>query len=200
MTPIWTTRNFSVSNVSESIACSKVGQKRDCQMKRFCVAALTALTRSTHSCSGDEDDQDSATGCTRPTSCAHVCGGVSILAEARIHFVWWPDRADRDHAKRAGREEKMDQSVAIFARAELLHAATRTRSHPTRNLHRLASAPNLGRHCRRRIFCNSVDLCALDAELHLRSVRQSAVDRRNFLRTQTGGHCDRFGRSHSPRS
>src|ERR1700720_957028 len=168
MTPIWTTRNFSASNVSESIACSKVGQKRDCQMKRFCVAVSIASTRSTHSCSGDEDDEDSTTRRTRSTCCTHLCRSVSILAEARIHFVWWPDRPDRDHANGARREEEMDQPVAISARVKLLHAAARSRSAAAGDLHRLALAPNLGRHCRRRIFCNSIDLCALDAELYLR--------------------------------
>src|ERR1700736_4629447 len=200
MTPILTTRNFSVSNVSESIACSKVGQKRDCQMKRFCVAALIALTRSTDSCSGDEDDQDSATGCARSTCCAHVCRSVSILAEARIHLVWRPDRPDRDHAKRAGREEKMDQSVALFARIELLHAPARSGSAATRDLHWLASAQDLGRNRRGLLLCSSLDLRALDTELHLCGVWKFAGDRRHFFPLKTGGDGDRSrrGDSHWP--
>src|SRR5713101_3815329 len=117
MMPIWTTRDFSGSNVWESIACSKVGQKRDCPMRRFCVAVLSASTRSTHFCNDDEGDFVTAdSGPTRSTCCAVVCGSVSVLVKTRIHFVWRADRPDRDHANGAGRKEKMDQPIAISAR------------------------------------------------------------------------------------
>src|ERR671924_52248 len=119
--------------------------------------------------------------CTRPafaeklrrgesTSCAVIRRSVSILAEARIYFVRRADRADRDHANRTGRKEKMDQPVAISSRAELLHAASRSGSATARDLHRLALAQNPRRHRGRRIFCPPVDLRSLGAELHLRGV------------------------------
>src|SRR6266404_2308098 len=93
---------------------------------------------------------------------------VSFLVKARTHLVWRTDRTDRDHANRAGRKEKMDQSVAISARAELLHAASRARGATTRHLHRLAAPQNPWRHRRRRVLRDPIDLCPVDAELHLR--------------------------------
>src|ERR1700736_5270375 len=45
---------------------------------------------------------------TRTTSCAVVWRSASVLAQARIHFVWRTDWTDRDHANRAGREKEMD--------------------------------------------------------------------------------------------
>src|SRR6266849_8805839 len=109
MMPIWTTRDFSGSNVWESIACSKVGQKRDCPMRRFCVAVLSASTRSTHFCNDDEGDFVTAdSGPTRSirqrtdspwrTYCAVVCRSASFLVEAGVHLIRWTDRPDRHHA------------------------------------------------------------------------------------------------------
>src|SRR5437879_8389677 len=99
MMPIWTTRDFNASNAWESIACSKVGQKRDCPMRRFCVAVLSASTRSTHFCNDDEGDRVTAdSGPTRSTYCAVVCRSASFLVEAGVHLIRWTDRPDRHHA------------------------------------------------------------------------------------------------------
>src|SRR5437016_1182497 len=132
--------------------------------------------------------------------CAVVWRGVSVLVKARIHFVWRTDRPDRDHANRAGRKEKMDQPIAISARLELLHVAARPGGATTRDLHRLAPAQNPRRRRGWRAFRDSVNFCALDAELHLRCVWKFALDRGDFLWTQTGGDRNRARRGHSHRS
>ena len=49
-----TTRDFNAWRPSELIACSKVGRKKGYLTKRFCDAALNALTPSTCSCNYDE--------------------------------------------------------------------------------------------------------------------------------------------------
>src|SRR3954451_3901166 len=113
---------------------------------------------------------------TRSTSDAVVCRSVPILVKARVHFIRRTDRPNRDHADRVGRKEKVDQPIALFARAELLHAAARPRSATTRDLHRLALTQNPRRNCRWRAVRDSIDLCSLDAELYIRGFWQSAVD------------------------
>jgi hypothetical protein len=76
--------------------------------------------------------------------------GLALLAEAGLHQLRRPGRADRDHAHRAGRAPPLDQREALPACAELLHGAARPRGAAARHLHRLADAPQLGRHRRRR--------------------------------------------------
>ena len=76
--------------------------------------------------------------------------GLALLAEARLHQLRRAGRADRHHAQRTGRTPPLDQREAFPACAELLHAAARARGAAAGHLHRLADAPHLGRHRRRR--------------------------------------------------
>jgi chromate transporter len=76
-------------------------------------------------------------------------GGLRLLAEARLHQLRRPRRADRHHAPGAGGEAALDFRAAFPARPQLLHGAARPRGDPARHLHRLAAAPHLGRHRRR---------------------------------------------------
>src|SRR5437867_10593803 len=51
-------------------------------MTRFCAAVLSASTRSTHFCNGDEGEFRRANSCEpRSTCCAVVRRGISILAQ-----------------------------------------------------------------------------------------------------------------------
>ena len=113
-------------------------------------------------------------------------GGVSLLAETRLHLLWWTERPDRDDAHGVGREEKMDQRNAFSSRAEFLHAASRPGSATARHLHRLAFAQNARRHCCRRALCHSIHLYSLGAQLRLCRIRPRSVDRRDLLRIETG--------------
>ena len=70
--------------------------------------------------------------------------------QARLHQLRRAGRADRDHAPGAGRAAALDLGAALPARAQLLHGAARPRGAAARDLHRLADAPHLGRHRRRR--------------------------------------------------
>src|SRR5437660_237027 len=191
------TRDFSGSRPWESIASRRAGLKRDCPTKKSYVAVLTVSTHSTRFCSADEfsanNSAANAAGCTVVWNC------IPLLVEARIHQLWRTDRPNRDYADGAGRKEKMDQPIAISARAQLLHAAARPGSTTARHLRRLASSQNLGRHRRRRILCHTVDFYSLDVEFHLRRLRQRPVDRSDFLWTQTCRDCDRADGGHSHR-
>src|SRR5205823_14866208 len=105
MTPTWTTRDFNGSNAWESIASSRVGQKKECPMMKFCAAVLSASTRSTRFCNGDEGDVGTTdSGPARSTSCAVLCRGAAFLAEARVHLISRTDRPEREHADRIGRQ------------------------------------------------------------------------------------------------
>ena len=94
----------------------------------------------------------------------------------------------------------MDQPVAFFTCTELLHAAARSGSATACHLHRLAAAQNVGRYRRRRILCHSIDFYSVGPEFCLRGLWKSAVDRRHFLWTQTGGDGDRRRRRDSHRA
>src|SRR4030095_2091198 len=162
MTPIWTTRGFNGSKLSGLIVFSRVGRKKELLTMRSYVAASPALTRSTHTCSGDESDSVRTSSClATSTNCTVVRRGVSILVEARLHLLRrteWPGRHD---ACGIGREKTLYRQFAISARAEFLHVASRPGGTSTRYLHRLAVAQNPRRHCRRRTFCHPVDLYSL---------------------------------------
>src|SRR6266536_3253112 len=169
MTPIWTTRDFNAWKAWGLIACSKAGQNRACPMRRFCVEVLSALTRSTHFCNGDEGDIVS--GATPAGEPSRVWRGFPILAQARFHLVWRTEWPDCDHAHRASRKEKMDRQFAFPACPEFLHVASRPGSDPARDLHWLALASHLGRYHRRRAFRDSINLHSLGLELHLCRIR-----------------------------
>src|SRR6266481_1259996 len=141
-------KNLNGPSASGLIESSKAGREKDCPTRRFCGEAGNASTRSTHFCIGYESIRrhPRSTCNAGATSSALVWRSISILVEARIHLVRWTDRPDCDHADRAGGEEKMDQPIAISARPEFLHAASRPRSATTRDLHRLAASQNPRRH------------------------------------------------------
>src|SRR5437667_4770229 len=98
-------------------------------MSRFCVAVLNALMRSTHFCNGDEGYLATASNGRdiAPDEPSDVSRGVSILAQARLHFIWRTDGANRHHANRAGREKEVDQPGASSSCAQFLHVASRPR-------------------------------------------------------------------------
>src|SRR4029453_9948058 len=140
MTPIWTTRGFNGSKLSGLIVFSRVGRKKELLTMRSYVAASPALTRSTHTCSGDESDSVRTSSCPATSAnCTVVRRGVSILAETRIHQFWWTERANRGDACRVRREEEMGRQRAIPPCVELLHVAPRPRSAATGNLYRLVA-------------------------------------------------------------
>src|SRR5204863_5441598 len=151
MTPIWTTQNFSASNAWESIACSKGGRNSDWPTKKFCVRGLNVLTRFTHFCNADE--LAGTTRRTRSPCGPEFCRSIPFLGQARLHLFRRTNGPDCDHAGGAGRKEKMDQPVALSACAELLYVVTRSGSATTGDLHRLASAQDLGWHRRRYVLC-----------------------------------------------
>ena len=79
----------------------------------------------------------------------HLLGGLRLLAQARLHQLRRPRRADRHHAPGTGGETPLDLRAPLPARAQLLHGAARPGGAAARHLHRLADAPHLGRHRRR---------------------------------------------------
>src|SRR5439155_10160228 len=188
MTQIWTTRNFSASNVWESIACSRVGQKRVCLTMKFCVEVLSALTRSTHFYNDGEGHfvtANSSRDIARDES-SDLSRSLPVLVETRLCFLWRTDRPDRHDAQGGCREKEVDQRNAFSPRAEFLHAAARAGSTATRYLYRLAFTQDAGRHRRGRPLCYSINLHSLGAELHLCRLRSRSVDCRDLLRTETG--------------
>src|SRR3989344_9446008 len=93
-----------------------------------------------------------------PPPCVHtdnaacpglVLGGVQILAQARLHQLRRPGRADFHDAPGAGRETPLDLGAPLPARAELLHGAARSRGATTRDIYRLVDARYLGPDNRR---------------------------------------------------
>src|SRR4030095_10546434 len=195
MTRTWTTPDSSASNASASIASSRGGPKKDCPMKKSCGAASSASMRSIRLCSADEFP--ATRSAANSTNRADLCRGLSLLAKAWLHFLWRTDRTDRYYANRAGRKEKMDQPVALFACIELLHAPSWSRSSTAGHLRRLAFAQDKGRNCRRLFVRYSIYLCPVGVELYLRCIRQSPLDCRDLLWLEARGHRDRCGRSHS---
>src|SRR5438045_7269719 len=121
-------KNLSGPSASGSIESSKAGREKVCPTRRFCGEAGNALTRSTHFCTGYESVRrhPGSTCNAGAASSALVWRSTSILVEARIHLVRRTDRPDCDHADRVGGKEKMDQPIAIPARPEFLHVASRT--------------------------------------------------------------------------
>ena len=86
----------------------------------------------------------------RRTARAHPRRGVPLLAAAgllELRRTGGPDRAD---ASRTGRREALDFRAALPACAQLLHGAAGSGGAAARDLHRLADAPHVGRHRRRR--------------------------------------------------
>ena len=125
--------------------------------------------------------------------------GVSLLAEARVHQLRRTGRADRDHAHGARRAPPLDQREAFLARAELLHAAARSRGAAARDLHRLAHAPHVGRHRRGRAVRAAVAVHSYCALVGVRALRRRARRRRDLFRAQAGRDGPRAARRASRR-
>src|SRR6266853_4836712 len=196
------TTNSSAQSASELIACLKVGRAREFPIRKFCGAGSSALTRSTHLF----DEYERRWRHARPafarwlrrggsTSCAVVWRSVSVLVEARVHFVWRTDWSDRDDARRTRREKTLDRQCQVSARAKFLHVAARPGSATACHLHRLAPAQDARRRLCRRSLCYSINLFSLGAQLRLCRVWKHSMDRGDLLRTETGGpcHCRRGG-------
>src|SRR4029453_2371337 len=200
MTRIWTTRGFNGSKLWGLIVFSRVGRKKEFPTMRSCGAVSPVLTRSTHTCSGDESASLRASSCSETsTNCTVVRRGVSILVEARLHLLRRTEWADRDDACGIGREKTLDRQFAISARAEFLHAASRPGGTATSHLHRLALAQNPRRHCRRRIVCYPLDFYFMGTFLLFRRVWSRSLDCRGLLWIETGRPRDRRRRRHSHR-
>ena len=103
-------------------------------------------------------------------------------------------RADRAHASRAGRAPALDQRGAIPACAELLHAVARPGGAAAGDLHRLAPAPYVGRHRRRRIVRAAGHARDAGPELALRSLLCTGTGGGAVLRPQS---CSARGRDRS---
>src|SRR5436190_2640274 len=112
--------------------------------------------RCTRLCSADELSEINSDA--RSTTGADICSGNSLLGQTWFHQFRRTDWPDRDHANRVGGEEEMDQSVTISARAQLLHALAGSRGPAACYLCRLASAQDLWRYRRRRVFRYSIHL------------------------------------------
>src|SRR5512133_1755366 len=183
--PILRTRNFSAASASGLTACSKDGRNEECQTRIFWPMAFAVSTVSMRFFSACEKARnrshrvDVAIG---PSS--EFSRSVSLLAQTRLHQFWRTDWSDRDHADRVGREEEVDQPIAISARAQLLHALAGSGGATAGHLRWLASSQNLGRYHRRRVLRYSVNLRSMDVELHLCGLWKCAVDCRHLLWTE----------------
>ena len=118
---------------------------------------------------------------------ADAARGVPVLAATRLHQLRRARGADRDHASRARRRAPLDLRAAVPPRAQLLHAAPRSGSATTRDLHRMAAASHLGRHRGWRAFRGAVAVAADRPVMALRRLRRCPAGRRGVRRRQAGG-------------
>src|SRR6266496_317353 len=108
-------------------------------MTKSSCADSSALMGSTVFCNGYEICNCDNSRPTRAADCSNIFRSTSILVEAWLHILRRTERADRDDARRVGREEKMGQQRAIPPCIEFLHVASGPRSAATGNLYRLAA-------------------------------------------------------------
>src|SRR6266851_3690540 len=123
---------------TESQYSSTLGDRR-LPVRRCPVQALrkVTLSRTAHGHRPIRDIESTSSAC-QPGR------GLSLLAQARLHQLRRPDRADRDHAPGSGRAETLDLGEAFPARAQLLHGTAWTGGPAARHLYRLDDAPHLG--------------------------------------------------------
>ena len=141
---------------------------------------------------GDLVDVQLLEGHRSATPRTHPRRGVPLLAEARLHQLRRPGRADRDHASRsrrdAGAGSPSGASCTRSTTAWCCPAPRRSSSPPTSAgcMHR-----TLGRHRRRRAVRAAVAAAADRAVVAVHGVRRRAGGRRHPLRHQAGGGRDR---------
>ena len=120
--------------------------------------------------------------------------GASLLVSPGLLELRRPGGTDRAHASRTGRREALDLGATFPARAQLLHGAAGPGGAATGHLHRLADAPDVGRHRRRRPVRAAVAVRAHRAVVALHGVRQRAGGRGRALRRQARCRRDRPAR------
>ena len=114
----------------------------------------------------------------------HSSPGLHLLAEAGLHQLRRPGGADRADARGARGAAPLDLREALPACDELLHAVAGTGSAAARHLHRLADAPQRGRHRRGQPVRAAVAADPDRAVVGLHGVRQRAGRRGHLPRHQ----------------
>jgi hypothetical protein len=100
---------------------------------------------------GDDDvaDNGGVTGAASASACRRLARRRASGLKIGLLSLRRAGGADRADAQGAGRGAALDRRGALPARAELLHAAARTRGAAARGLYRLADAPDARRADRR---------------------------------------------------
>ena len=114
------------------------------------------------------------------------------MVEAGLHQLRRPRRADRDHARRAGRAATVDRRAPLPARPQLLHGPARPRGTAARVLHRLLDVRRPRRDHQRRPLRAALLRTAVWDECRLRRVRRGGRRRRHRPWPRRSG--DRAGR------
>jgi len=117
----------------------------------------------------------------------HVSRGTALLGEAGFCKFRRAGGADCAHAPGAGGEETLGRGVAVFARAEFLHAVAGAGGDATGDLLRLAATRRAGRVGCGRFVCAAGSLGVVGAELDLCGARCAAGGCRGFPRAEGGG-------------
>ena len=180
-------RSISPRRRQGSSPCRSDCRRRSPTTTRCCVTACSSTTRSTRGAARRAAKRTDGTRrhCASPrrersradvaAAAAHAGRSVPLLAAPGLHQLRRPGRADRAHASRTRRREALDLRAALPARAQLLHGAARARGDAARDLHRLAAAPDVGRHRRRRAVRAAVARAADRAVVAVRRVRRRAA-------------------------
>ena len=119
---------------------------------------------------------------------------MCVLAQAGLRQLWWACGANCAHAPGAGGEPTLDFRATLFARPELLHAATRPRGTATGHLHRLVDAPHLGRRGGGRAVCAAFAVHPGGAVVGVCGLWRFAAGGGVVLRHQACGHRHRAAR------
>jgi alanine dehydrogenase len=118
----------------------------------------------------------------------HLRNGLNVPGRAsRMAQLWRAGRTDRGHASHPGRGEALDRREPLPARAQFLHAASRSGGAAALHLYRLASTSHDRRHHRRRPLRAARPRRDHGAELDLRHLRQCRLRRGAVLRLEGGG-------------
>ena len=141
---------------------------------------------------------DLARQAARITFCGHprqlapcpreLWASPGVLVQAGLHQLWRAGGANCPHAPGTGGAQALDLGAALFACAQLLHAAARPRGAATGHLHRLADAQNPRRYGRRPAVCAAVFVPHDRAVLGVHPPRPVAAGGGFVLRHQARGH------------